>query len=268
MRPFVVWSVQRIEDSRAHVTVTEPLTVSRLAWRMGPAKDTSTEPLTVFTFSGPSWPSTRTPPFTVDRTRSPARFAAASRPFTVSASSASAAGSVIWYATSAEPARPKNDHWKNPPRFGRIDSTSMTLPDFVTRISVSLRRSESEADFTFLTATTWSWSPPDSIWIEPFTFWTLTLRMPARSYFFSNRSCVASSALRPGAARAERARRTGISRLFRVRAEDGLSDIRSSHPRERRSRVESFAASLLQASTRSVPAGPVAGPPPVPAAQK
>src|ERR1039457_1682563 len=103
IRPFVVWSVQRIEDSRAHVTVTEPLTVSRLAWRIGPAKDTSTEPLTVFTFSGPSWPSTRTPPFTVDRTRSPARFAAVSRPFTVSASSASADGAVMWERPSRAP---------------------------------------------------------------------------------------------------------------------------------------------------------------------
>src|ERR1035437_10002642 len=99
------------------------------------------------------------------------------------------------------------------------------------RITVSLRRSASAVDFTFLTATTWSWSPPVSIWITPFTFWTLTLRTPARSYFFSNRSCVASSAFRPDAARkaTERTARTRC-RLWRGWAGDGISNIRSSLP--------------------------------------
>ena len=96
IRPFVVWSAQRIEESFAHVTVTEPFTVSRLACRIALANETSTEPFTVLTFRGPSWPSTFTAPFTVERTRSPVRFDAPIRPLTVSASTATPAGSVTW----------------------------------------------------------------------------------------------------------------------------------------------------------------------------
>src|SRR5450830_2120217 len=65
--------------------------------------------------------------------------------------------------------------------------------------------------------------------MAPFTFWTLTLWTPERSYFFSKRSCVASSAFREDAARrtTERAASTGRMRhrFMFVGVPDGVSNI-------------------------------------------